>query len=870
MNNDNKSKAELMKQWRERKKQSSRESSKLHYEKNKGNIIKKRKIQELVTPESDDASDFSGEPTEPESSFPSRMAKKRAIAKAKKALPESPRKRAEVLTTLLDSPNTRKSLPQSVALNTPEQQDEVRLAKAVISDVSTALDSTKHKRSDGARTAMHVGLSMLCGASIGQGNMRKRLADALNINRRRVAMSVQQEKRVLCDTAALWELTKRRTRCDAIPDEHKKLAQEFWSSPGVSRTTGNKKDVKRERIGPKQYVSHEKHILEKTQTEVYKEFKEMYPDVRMGQRAFEKCKPFYVVEARPRDRESCCSRAHVEIRMLFKACMSFRREVLKGKPDGEKESFPIYEHLTDLVEETMCDRGDASYHRLSCINRQCEECGTGVLKLMPEEEDTSPSASKVNWQRFEYVALTTEKEEKRRLKIVTKNTTAGEMFGYFKVLLDSFTAHQFRAKWQLEQMKKTVDSLPAGHVCCVHDYSENYSCQYQDQIQSLYFSQAQASIHVTILHRHAIKEIDGIASNEETPEIVTEHLFVISPDIKHDHDSVHECRAIVADYLKDINYPITVMHEWTDGCASQYKSCHCMGDVSYSVADFGFLTLRNYFETSHAKGPQDGAGANLKHKTDMAVIKRQVVIQNAHDLYNYAKENLTEPSSTRYKSQSVGLKRRLFFYVEQHRRNRHGRRFKQIKGSRQIHSIMATEDRPGLKIKSRLLSCYCDSCIDGEYEDCLNQDWIQPWEDIELEADGISRRVTRGEIGEQRTAVKDLITEGSVVAIASGDPGEDYYLLKVTGQGVDSLRTQTKDDWAASYPAGAEIICGHFLLPSVAGRSNRQYKVDQSRKAIVYATTARFLCTDLCSLPGDIAVVSEQEHLDILNSLDGF
>ena len=39
-------------------------------------------------------------------------------------------------------------------------------------------------------------------------------------------------------------------------------------------------------------------------------------------------------------------------------------------------------------------------------------------------------------------------------------------------------------------------------------------------------------------------------------------------------------------------------------------------------------TIRNYFETSHAKGPQDGAGANLKFKADMAVIRRQKVIQN--------------------------------------------------------------------------------------------------------------------------------------------------------------------------------------------------------------------------------------------------
>ena len=67
-----------------------------------------------------------------------------------------------------------------------------------------------------------------------------------------------------------------------------------------------------------------------------------------------------------------------------------------------------------------------------------------------------------------------------------------------------------------------------------------------------------------------------------------------------------------------------------------------MGDVAQSSSDFGYVTVRNYFETSHAKGPQDGAGANLKHKADMAVIKRQVCVHPklhftfAHNIWIYS------------------------------------------------------------------------------------------------------------------------------------------------------------------------------------------------------------------------------------------
>lgn len=473
-----KTKAESMKQWRERKKERKREAdcekSKTYYQNHKKEISRKRKekrLQHGAKPTESSTSQVSNDLDDTVSFFPSRMAKKRAVDKAKNALPNSPRKRTEVLAALLDSPNTRKSLSESATINSSEQEGEVRLARALISDLSSVLEATKHKRSDGARATMCVGLSMLCGSTVAEGNMRKSLSEALNINRRRVAMSVNQNTSLLCDKDALWKLTKRKTRSNAISDQDKQLAQDFWSSPGISRATGNKKDIKRERVGPKQYVFHEKQVLEKTQTEVYEEFKAKFPDVRMGQRAFEKCKPFYVIETRPQDRQSCCCRAHVEIRMLFKACMTFRRNLLKG--EDETETYPVYEHLSDLINETLCNKGDVSYHRLACTNRQCENCGVKKVKLMPQEEDTSQSALDVKWERFEYVSIATDGDEKRRLKIVTKTSKAGEMFAYFKTLLDSFPAHQFRAKWQQEQMKRTINNLPPGHVCCVHDYSEN-------------------------------------------------------------------------------------------------------------------------------------------------------------------------------------------------------------------------------------------------------------------------------------------------------------------------------------------------------------------------------------------------------------
>lgn len=154
------------------------------------------------------------------------------------------------------------------------------------------------------------------------------------------------------------------------------------------------------------------------------------------------------------------------------------------------------------------------------------------------------------------------------------------MFDIFKMLLHEFSSHQFCGNWQCQQMKDSINHLPLEHLCRVHHYSKNYSCTSQEQLQSQYYSQSQASIHDTILHRHALKDVDGVQSTIEYPVIITEHIFVISPDTKHDHHSVHQVRELVAGYLKEKKCNVEVMHKWTDGCSTQYKSPHGMGYVS--------------------------------------------------------------------------------------------------------------------------------------------------------------------------------------------------------------------------------------------------------------------------------------------------
>ena len=131
-----------------------------------------------------------------------------------------------------------------------------------------------------------------------------------------------------------------------------------------------------------------------------------------------------------------------------------------------------------------------------------------------------------------------------------------------------------------------IDNLPLGHVVCIHDYSESYSCRGKNETQSEFFDINKASLHITVLFRHATLECDGVESTAVEPVIIKEHIFIISDDLVQDYNSVHHCQMLIANYLKDdVKTKVEKMHEFTDGCAAQYKSKHCAGDLSCSLAD---------------------------------------------------------------------------------------------------------------------------------------------------------------------------------------------------------------------------------------------------------------------------------------------
>ena len=168
-----------------------------------------------------------------------------------------------------------------------------------------------------------------------------------------------------------------------------------------------------------------------------------------------------------------------------------------------------------------------------------------------------------------------------------------------KILFDS--CMKFRKATPMDgngtvPLDSLVANLPLNDVICVHDFSENYICRSQDEIQSQYFDPNKVSIHVSILYHHADPQLDGKESTEVNPCIIKEHIFALSDDTTQDYHFVHHVQSLIVHYLRNqLHLTVNKIHEFTDGCAGQYKSKHTFGDLSCCLADFECQIDRHFF-----------------------------------------------------------------------------------------------------------------------------------------------------------------------------------------------------------------------------------------------------------------------------------
>ena len=154
---------------------------------------------------------------------------------------------------------------------------------------------------------MHMNIisASVSGEAVKKIRSKLSLAKILGVPTRRISSGFSIRTKILHTQSSSYLYTKRKVRSDALSDEDRKLAHDFWCSPENSHLTGNKNDVKRVRIGPNTYSNHPVQILEKSQSDVYWDFKMKHPNIKMSQSlwVFLRCKPYFVQVSKKRSHD---------------------------------------------------------------------------------------------------------------------------------------------------------------------------------------------------------------------------------------------------------------------------------------------------------------------------------------------------------------------------------------------------------------------------------------------------------------------------------------------------------------------------------------------------------------------------------------
>lgn len=149
---------------------------------------------------------------------------------------------------------------------------------------------------------------------------------------------------------------------------------------------------------------------------------------------------------------------------------------------------------------------------------------------------------------------------------------------------------------------------------------------------------------------------------------------------------------------------------------------------------------------------------------------------------------------------------------------------------------------------TRPRSSYSLDCLDEDYDSCESQALVGDWKEVNLQKEA-SLPQTRSDDGgpsaEYSLMVADLASKDSVVALAAHDPQYDYYLMKVTRNGTETLKHDTVDGYGCSFIKGRNTVWGHFFLRE--NLIDMTYKLDTERKAVVLSATIRYICLDIIS-----------------------
>jgi hypothetical protein len=310
---------------------------------------------------------------------------------------------------------------------------------------------------------------------------------------------------------------------------------------------------------------------------------------------FAKMKPFWIIQASEKDRQTCLCKVHEN--PTLKVNKLYSENVLQHKD------------LAKLIQDITCDMKNKA-----CMYRECSRCKDLHIKSAIGSDGINPGKI-VNWKIWKSRRIEKEKCSNGETVLSKHNVTLKENeSGTLTTLVDDLqldierlARHQFNINHQFIMLKKLKETCKENELILHVDFSENYQCKYQEEIQSVHFglSKKQISIHTGVAYVH-----------DTTLPFVT-----ISDNLSHGPAAIWAHLEPPIKFIKE-KYPlINKLHVISDGPTTQYR---CRANFYLFSTKPKELYIPeggswNFMEAGHGKGAPDGIGAVVKRAADTLV-----------------------------------------------------------------------------------------------------------------------------------------------------------------------------------------------------------------------------------------------------------
>lgn len=306
--------------------------------------------------------------------------------------------------------------------------------------------------------------------------------------------------------------------------------------------------------------------------ELYNTFKLQHPNMKISLRCFEGLKPWFVRKLK--DRYTCCCIVHVQMIFLKEAINHMRQKqgmhgigcacmcaiCMSEENPGMCQAFThLFTSINKLCESVLCAKpSDCTFHMLSCLMGDCQQCGPSRMILCPKER--IETSFQLTVKVFEDVS--NEGATKKRKDLSIKQMDCKDFVDLLQRHMRLYIKHSFIATWQAQQFRECIKRFPNDVVVSVIDFAENYSFKEQNEIQSMhwYCSQVTILVHITYVR-------------DEAENVLKFIHFYISDDKEHDTLFVQHCLQLHIVWMQDKGFKTLKRHwVWSDGCSAQFKA----------------------------------------------------------------------------------------------------------------------------------------------------------------------------------------------------------------------------------------------------------------------------------------------------------